>query len=103
MKDAHIAEQIGVKRAYFSQVVNGMNVSDQLIDRMCASLGVKFIPVEQVAEPQTPEPAIDPAIVEAIRDVVQQGKRNNNIMDLLVEEVRSLREQIRALKGQPTQ
>lgn len=100
MKDAHIAEQIGVKRAYFSQVVNGMNVSDQLVDRMCASLGVTFISTEQVAERQTSEP--DPALLEAIKEVVQQGKRNNNVMDLLVEEIRSLREQVRTLKGQPT-
>lgn len=98
MKDAHIAEQIGVKRAYFSQVVNGMNVSDQLVDRMCASLGVKFIGTEQVAEGQTP--AMDPALVDAIKEVVAQGKRSNNIMDLLVEEIRSLREQVRSLKAQ---
>ena len=37
MKDAHIAEQMGVKRAYFSQLVNGLNVSDQVVDRMCSA------------------------------------------------------------------
>lgn len=53
LKDAHIAEQMGIKRAYFSQVANGMAVSDQVVDRMCSAFGFRFIQGEQVAAEQT--------------------------------------------------
>jgi plasmid maintenance system antidote protein VapI len=43
LKDAHIAEQMGIKRAYFSQIVNGLAVSDQVVDRMCSAFGFKKI------------------------------------------------------------
>lgn len=99
MKDADIARQMGYKPPYVSQVFNGDSIGDAFIDKMCSAFGVRFIEQTPVAQSLN---AMDPALVEAIREVVQQGKRNNNVMDLLVEEIRSLREQVRALKGQPT-
>lgn len=37
LKDADIARQMGLQRAYFSQVVGGANVGDGFIDRMCSA------------------------------------------------------------------
>lgn len=42
LKDAAIAEQMGLKRAYFSQVVNGANVGDGFVDRMCQAFGFSY-------------------------------------------------------------
>lgn len=99
LKDVQIAEQMGIKRAYFSQIVNGLTVSDQVVDRMTSAFGFKFLPVEQGAERQTPE--IGPTgLAEAVKGMAEQARRNNDIIDLLVTEVRSLREQLRTLKEQ---
>lgn len=74
LKDAHIAEQMGIKRAYFSQLVNGLNVSDTVIDRMCASFSLTFPTVEQVANNQTAPPGYVLIKEEVLTDLASQVK-----------------------------
>jgi len=48
MKDTHIAEQMGIKRPYFSEVANGATIGDAFIDKMCSAFGMRFPDTEQV-------------------------------------------------------
>lgn len=84
MRDAHIAEQMGIKRAYFSQVVNGLPVTDATIDRMCSAFGFKFPPAEQVAEYQTPKGMVLVS-AEMWEELVLQVKTSNRLIGALLD------------------
>lgn len=53
LKDTEIAAQMGVGRSYFSQVVNGDNVGDAVVDRMCSAFGFQYPDVAPVSKDQT--------------------------------------------------
>lgn len=66
LRDVQIAEQMGMKRAYFSQVVNGMVPSDKFLDRMCAAFGFSF--PEPASVPESSNDQLNAAeITSAIR------------------------------------
>lgn len=86
LKDAHIAEQMGIKRAYFSQVVNGLNVSDTVIDRMCSSFSMTFPAVEQVADHQTPE-GMTMVNKELFDQLVLQAQVNTKLLNAVLDKL----------------
>lgn len=82
MTDAAIARQMGYKPPYVSQVFNGDSVGDVFIDKMCSAFGFRFLQAAEIAQRPNAADGVPP---ELLRELIAQGKRNNNIMDLLFE------------------
>jgi transcriptional regulator with XRE-family HTH domain len=90
-----LAAKLGESEAALSGRLSGARgIPDNFIDKVQEATGIPFSYGAKSGD-------ITPDLTTAIQDMVAQAKRNNNVIDLLVEEVRNLREQLRALQGSP--
>lgn len=106
LKDADIARQMGLQRAYFSQVVGGANVGDGFIDRMCSAFGLRFTPADASSEhetagsapPQAAEPQVEYVTIPKalLDDLLGQVRMNTRLLNLALDRIEALTAQLQA-------
>lgn len=89
LRDAHIAEQMGYKPAYFSQVVNGATIGDGFIDKLCTAFGFRFNPSNEVAQSTNPDTITVPR--ELWDELLQQGKTNARLLNAVLDQLDKLK------------
>ena len=83
LTDGKIADQMGYKPAYFSQIANGASIGDGFIDKMCSAFGFRFMEQAQVQQSANVQ-GTTTVNAEQFKELLDQVRMQTHLLNALV-------------------